>query len=138
MEQSVLYKVIRGPQALSAKKHFLVFLWFVEHQTTSYLDVADIFNVSLSILYEGLLPSVETGLHYSPQASEIEVNCITILSTFHRVGNGSVKDCLKLRVCGLPRWKWSTNIRHSPSRFSGEEFLPPCLLVLPTFLQLRC
>nr|CAD7598319.1 unnamed protein product [Timema genevievae] len=52
MEQSVLYKVIGGPQALSAKKHFLVFLWFVEHQTASYRDVADIFNVSLSTLYE--------------------------------------------------------------------------------------
>lgn len=40
-----------GYAPITPEKHVLCYLWFVGHQTSSYRDVADRFDVTISALY---------------------------------------------------------------------------------------
>ncbi|KAJ8876716.1 hypothetical protein PR048_021163 [Dryococelus australis] len=46
-----------GYQPISPEKHILAFLWFVGHQTDSYRDAADRFDITTSSLHEVLIVS---------------------------------------------------------------------------------
>lgn len=50
-----------GRRPLSAKCHILAFLWFAGHQTASYRDVADRFDITLDSLFK-IIPRVSNFL----------------------------------------------------------------------------
>lgn len=55
-EDSQYFKAQSGPHGkLSAQKHTFVFLWFAGHQTSSFRDVADRFDISISCLHRVLI-----------------------------------------------------------------------------------
>lgn len=45
-------KYLSGRENISAEKHILIFCWFAGHQTASFSDASDRFNVTRSTLYK--------------------------------------------------------------------------------------
>jgi len=56
---SKLYEIVTNKQAIiSPKKSLAIFLWFAAHQSVSYRDISNLFNISLSTVHSVIYRSI--------------------------------------------------------------------------------